>query len=797
MPADTITSAGPDRHDGAWAALRLWARRTTAERWRALVVLGLLTGMAAGLALAAVAGARRTSSAYGRWRTATSAADAIVFGTQLAYTNLDYSPVLALPEVVDGGTFTLAPISVPAWPRVGALAPGDSHLYETISRPLLIAGRLPDPRRTDEITVNRAAAAQLHVHVGQKVKISSATDQNAFYGAAPFDGPSLEATVVGIGDSQIDQIFMSNQAAFEPSAGFLAAYGDKVPHPPNLMVRLRPGTDVAAFRRDASRVLGLPDIPVRDLSSDRKRIIHATDLERTALLLFGAAVALAGIVIVGQTLTRTVYGMAADSPALRAIGFTRRDLVAGLVLPQIITAVVGGLTAIAVAISLSGRFPVGLAGQLDPDKGLHADWLVLVIGTVPLLVAVMGGAAWAGRRATVPSRRPPASASRRGVAGTIGAAAPLPVGIGAGLALSRGRGQRALPVGPALIGSIAGVLGIVGAFGLVHGIDDARVTPARAGQVWDTALQVDDQHSAPALTDAVRHDARVTAASTVTRVNVDIKGAGIPLYGIEPGKGALDFVVVSGRAPKGPDEVDLGPATAHQFHVRVGDHFRVGDGEGHDVKIVGLVLLPETAHSSFDQGVWATAPAVPNLAGAAFAGAGQSVVVRFRAGLDVAKQADLIGQQLGVESDPRIIPQDVLYLSNVRTLPKVLALFLALLGIAALAHVLVTAVRRRRHDLAVLRALGFSPRQASSCIRWQATTVAVVAVALGVPLGILVGARAWLWVADSAPLVFVTPVATLVALAVVPATFVVANAIAVLPARRVARLRPSEVLRAD
>ena len=51
-------------------------------------------------------------------------------------------------------------------------------------------------------------------------------------------------------------------------------------------------------------------------------------------------------------------------------------------------------------------------------------------------------------------------------------------------------------------------------------------------------------------------------------------------------------------------------------------------------------------------------------------------------------------------------PQDVLNLRNVRPLPRALAAFLVLLGVAALGHALVTSVRRRRHELAVLRADG-------------------------------------------------------------------------------------------
>src|SRR2546421_8464416 len=113
----------------AGAAVRMWARSELGRRWRALVALGVIAGVAAGLALAAMAGARRTSTAYGRWRAATAAPDAIVFGTQVvqdpeAIQHLDYTPVLRLPEVVDGGSFALTPVGV-AKPGMGGIQPGD------------------------------------------------------------------------------------------------------------------------------------------------------------------------------------------------------------------------------------------------------------------------------------------------------------------------------------------------------------------------------------------------------------------------------------------------------------------------------------------------------------------------------------------------------------------------------------------------------------------------------------------------------------------------------------------------
>ena len=121
--------------------------------------------------LAAIAGARRTDAALPRYQAATGAPDAIVFATQVGSHSADYTPVRRLPEVADAGEFALAPIGLRGYARIGALAPADRRLYRTVARPLLTAGRLPDPRRLDEIVVNRNAAATYGLGVGDRVTI--------------------------------------------------------------------------------------------------------------------------------------------------------------------------------------------------------------------------------------------------------------------------------------------------------------------------------------------------------------------------------------------------------------------------------------------------------------------------------------------------------------------------------------------------------------------------------------------------------------------------------------------------
>ena len=778
-------------------ATLLWVRSEVVRRWRALLVLGVLAGLVGGLALAAVAGARRTSTVYQRYREATGRSDAIAFATLIGVFPADYTPVRNLPEVEDAGEFALTPVGLEGLP-IGQLAPNDDRLYRTVNRPLLTSGRLPHPDRADEIVINRQAVKQLGLGLGDRVTIVTATD---FDESGPLgSGPSVEATVVGIGNSVMDLTFHGDSPSFIPSGALLRDHPE-IPRAGNLVVRLRPGTDVAEFGRRAAEAMGLPGLPVRDLAEDTKRVTHGTDLERTALLLFAAAVALAGVVLVGQALTRTVFALEQPATALRALGFTRNALVGGLVLPLAVTAITGAIVTVGTTIALSRFFPVGLAGRLEPDPGVHADWLVVLPGALLVALIVIGGAALSAMRATSRLRRRASVTTRLSVVPALRrlAVAPLPAVIGAGLALERGEGERQLPVGPALVGAVAAVLGVVGAFGLLHGIDDALARPDLSGQFWHADVLPTDPDGTDGLVADLAADDQISDVHIVTLTDVVFEGASVPIYSLDQRKGGTTFTLLDGRRPTNPDEVVIGPATARALDKGIGDTIRVEGDHERPLRVVGKGLLPQTPHFGFDQGAWLTVEGFGAIAPPTDDAREATILVRFEPGVSVEEGAAGLEERYGdrAEIESSSLPLDVSLLRNVRTLPKALAAFLVVLGLGALGHVLATAVRRRRHDLAVLRALGFRPLQVAACVSWQAVTVSLVGLLLGIPLGIAAGRWSWRWVADSTPLLYAPPVAAFVVLASIPAALLLANAIAALPARRAATLRPAEVLRTE
>jgi ABC-type lipoprotein release transport system permease subunit len=133
----------------------------------------------------------------------------------------------------------------------------------------------------------------------------------------------------------------------------------------------------------------------------------------------------------------------------------------------------------------------------------------------------------------------------------------------------------------------------------------------------------------------------------------------------------------------------------------------------------------------------------------------------------------------------------------VQPFPLALGAFLVLLATGAVGHAAASAVRRRRHDVAVLRALGMTPRQARTVIFTQGGVLAAVGLAFGVPLGVAAGRTLWRAVADYTPLQYVPPVAVWALVLVAPLTLLVAGLLATWPGQQAARLRLGHVLRAE
>lgn len=789
----------------------MWARADMARRWRSLVVLGLLAGITAGLALAALAGARRTDTALARLRTQTNAADAVVFPSQVALLDPDWSRLATRPEIAKLAVWDLLFGNINNQPGGLVFGSDDGTFLGAVDKPVVVKGRMFDPKAPDEVVVDEHAVKESPVGSTFEFQPYGADQPLIGSNGDLPRGPRITMHVVGEVREVPEHLFVY-QGQELVSPGFLARYRSQIAAHPNASVRLKHGaSDIPALKRDVSTLLA-PGVPVLDLHTVSRRVDTTIAVERTALILLAASVALAGGLLVAQALGRSASVVGDDARVLRAIGMTHGDVSTAGVLSHLITTLVAGLASLVTATLASSRFPVGLGRQLEPDVGVHIDWVVLGPGVVLTMAAVALVTALVARRS---DRMPSAAAMRPSpLVAWIRQRAPLTVGLGTGMAFERAKGRAAVPVRPALAGAVVGVLGIVGTVSIDHGIHDALAHPARAGVTFHALVTPNPPYFTPTnvdgklIADIAAAAGNGSAVAVIDRSVIGVSGVGVPAFSVRPPAGVaetpIQFTTTSGRAPRELGEAAIGPATADALHVGVGNTVTVGF-QRRPVRIVGKALFPNDVHSEFDEGLW-LAPqqfdaVVPRYTPGSDAPIQRAVAVRFPGGVDRAKAIghvqQVVGQQVQ-DVSPSDVPVELSNLRNIRTLPVMLAGFLALLAVAALSHVLITSARRRRRDFAVLRAMGLSRRATRLVLNSQATAIGLFGLLFGVPLGLAIGRTGWRLVSERVPLANVPPLALLAVAVLIPTTLVTVNTLALWPGQLVGqRGMPAEALRTE
>ena len=250
-----------------------WLRLEVRRRWRSLLVLALLVALATATVLAAAAGARRGQTAFDRLWASTLPATVTVLPNQPGF---DWAKIRALPEVAALSEFPVVfGFGLDCCPGASTgFPPADDQFTTTIERPVMMAGRLFNPDRVDEVVVTPQFAATYHKGVGDTLTLHLASPQqvNPDYdgSSGPPRGPgswpasSGWAARPGVGD----------RGRTRPE-GRRARLARLVPPLPgqhhghqrtayiNALVRLKGGdAAIPAFRADLARVTGRSDIDV-------------------------------------------------------------------------------------------------------------------------------------------------------------------------------------------------------------------------------------------------------------------------------------------------------------------------------------------------------------------------------------------------------------------------------------------------------------------------------------------------------------------------------------------------------
>jgi hypothetical protein len=799
-----------------------WTRLECQRRWRSLAALSLLVALATATVLTAAAGARRGQTAFDRLWASTLPATVTVLPNQPGF---DWSRIRALPEVSSLTTFAVARYAMDGYPPASqntGFPPGDSQVFRTIERPVVLQGRLLDPRRVDEVDVTPLFPAIYGKGVGDTLTLQLPSPQQGQdydpSSGLPPRGPRIPVHIVGVIRSPWFSDSPGSEGTVFPSPALMAHYraslvGARGNGFINALVRLKGGTTaIPRFRADLARVTGRSDIDVWDnLASSGDPVRRVTGYEAACLLAFGLAALTAAVFLVGQSVARYISATVSDLQVLRAPGMAPRQATAAACAAPFLAAVAGSTVGIAGAIAASAWMPIGMAAMFEPHPGVSADWLILGAGWAAAPLLVLAGSAVAAATALAAGRaqRLPRRSAVAGAAARAGA--PVPVLIGTRFALEPGRGRSALPVRPALMGAAAGVLGVLAAFTFSAGVTDAAAHPERFGQTsqLETYIGENGQDFGPAgpVLRAVAAGREVSGLDDA-RVAVAQSGqVSISTYTYDPvGGKRLPVVLTAGRLPTAPDEIVLAPTTAGQVHATTGATIRLtGGAHPVAVRVSGLGFVPEGPHNEYDSGAWVTSAGFSRLfSGAHYRFKFHVALVSLRPGADAAAAGRRLSAAAAtVKGGQGVVffvpppPQALLVVKDVAVLPLALGAFLALLAAGAVGHALATAVHRRRGELAVLRALGMTRRQSRLVVVTQASVLAAAGLAVGVPLGLALGRLVWRVVALNTPLAYHPPLAFWALVLTGPLALVVANLLAAWPGQRAARLRSAQILRAE
>lgn len=785
---------------------------------RAIVVIAVLCGIVVGVGLWGLAGARRTASTYERYLADAGSSDLSV-NVNSADRPLTLDEVVGIVEAagrLDGversatyvGMESMAleaDVERPVTPMevVGSL---DGRFLEQ-DRVAVTEGRLPAADRVDEVLITERGARARGLAVGDRTRVGAVDirDLEAFTGEGelPIAG-IFEVEIVGFGvfpddvvDDEYDRI---DRLLLTPAATerWLDVAGSYVWHG----MRLDEGAAVdgilAEYRELAGEGAFVNTLVTADQAADVQRAIGPLVV---ALAVFGAAALLAALAVGAISVSRLTRGRP-ELAVLRAIGLRPRQLVIVGAAPAAATGLLTAAVGVAVAVVLSPLAPVGAVRAVEPARGVDLDAAVLLPGFAIAVLALVV-AAVATARGIVRPREAGAARDRLPWAARVGARLPPTTSLG----IQRGVGSSQVtgaPTRSTLVGSAIALVAVAAAVTFGASLTELSDRPDRYGWAADLALTAGSGYDTIDLDEAGRladGDERVEALTVAGYTDVELDGRFVPAMAAAAVRGEPLISVLEGRFPNGPGEVALGGRTARDLDVDRGAEL---DGLDQRLEVVGIVAFPAigpvtSAHPAMGEG------ALFPLEVLGEGGAQPSIAfIDLADGVDPGAAAEDLTEIFTRSTDGGFMEPFTLLrpaeLDGAEDANGTVRAIAGVVGVAALAGsatVVTASVRARRRELAILRALGCTAADLRRSVRWQAASLAVVALVMGIPLGVAGGRVLWQTFADTlgvdpAPTV---PLALLGAAALVVLLLTVATALPA--ARQASRMSVAPALRPE
>jgi hypothetical protein len=375
-----------------------------------------------------------------------------------------------------------------------------------------------------------------------------------------------------------------------------------------------------------------------------------------------------------------------------------------------------------------------------------------------------------------------------------------------------------VPVRSAIFGTTLAMIVVVSTVVFGASLNTLVSHPALYGWNWDYELlsgyggQQDlPQHQTANL---LQHDRYVARSAGIYYSELKVDGQAVPVIGTNP-NAAVAPPLLSGHGLNASNQIVLGATSLADLHKHLGDTVIVNNRSTNTrLRIVGTATMPTIGdsgnpHPTMGTGALLSSTIIP----AALRNSQQSqipgpnaVLVQLHTGTNRAaalRSLQHINTILtnspdgagGVTSVLR--PAEIVNYRSQQSIPAYLGAVLAACALFALSLTLIASVRRRRHELALLKTLGFTRRQLSAVIAWQSTIAIGIGIAIGAPLGIIIGRSLWDLFARAIHAVPdpIVPTASITLFAV--SAVILANLVAAIPARHAARTQTAVLLRAE
>jgi hypothetical protein len=823
---------------------------TLYRRWPGYVSLVVCIACLGGLAMGSIAGARRTQASYQTYIESTNPPQVELVTSILGlgpgtsgYNAAVLHTISRLPHVVtdeSASGINVLPLSASGRPyTVPGFAPAagnglgsDDGLFFNLDKVTILSGRAPDPSNPDQVMMLQEVATVAHVHVGDSLRIgiySNRQTQLAKFGTTAVR-PLHTYVVKLVGIFELPQQLIVDDVDAD-NAGSLLYFTPAFTKPllgccsnyTETGVKVAGNSTGLILRVDAEIQNSLPKgfPPPMLLSTATTKAERSIQPESIALYVFGLIAALAALIIASQVIGRQLRRESEDRWILRALGAGRTTDLADSLLGIIASVLLGAVLAVGVAIALSPLAPIGPVRPVYPYPGVAYDWTVLGVGFA-LLVAILGFAAvtFAFQRAPLAVEKRKARLTYRGSAvARTAASANLspPTVMGARFALESGGGRNGVPVRSTVIGTVLAFVVVVSTLTFGASLRSLVAHPNLYGWNWNYMLSGGGGSGdipQPAASKLLNSDPYVGAWSSAWFDDLTIDGQTVPVLGESPGA-PVQPPLLSGQLMEEPNEVVLGASTLAALDTHVGGSVVVDSPVGPPVhlRVVGTATMPAIGgpgpHLEMGIGAVLDYNLIPAADRDPFGDpvhGPEDIFVDLRPGdsdsalrhsLD-AMQAPLTNNfNFGTAVVKVLRPAEIVNYRSMSSTPTFLALALCIGAVIALTLTLLSSVRRRQRDLALLKSMGFVRRQLAATIAWQSSIVVGIGALFGIPAGIVLGRYLWDLFANEinavpAPSI---PVQSVIATAVLG--LALAIAVSIVPGLRASRAPTATLLRSE